>query len=206
MRRCSMISAEIDLPLRTGQLCGACVIRITRIARLRGRKRFQRDAARTWLRPKSRLRGDARRGGEERIRAAIAQRITALARRGRGSRRRALRSRSHPPERIDAGKRPKRKRTPAEAGVRGSRLAIVSCRGRRMRGRVLRCCAYGVASVAASALAMPVPMVGFWVEANGEAVLLMICSTCAGLRSGLGLDCISATMPATNGAAIEVPL
>jgi len=100
---------------------------------------------------------------------------------------------------VRPGRARKRKRTPAEAGVRGSRLAIVSCDAAVAAG-------YGVASVAASALTMPVPRLGLCGEANGEAVFLIVASTCAGVRSVPGLDCISATTPATNGAAIEVPL
>ena len=62
------------------------------------------------------------------------------------------------------------------------------------------------ADTAALASMMPAPQPPEHDPGSGRAVLLMMLSTCAGL-SGLGAtDCISATTPATCGAAIEVPL
>src|SRR5690554_3598788 len=62
------------------------------------------------------------------------------------------------------------------------------------------------ASTAALALTMPAPIGCEGVDGNARAVLLIRASTCAGVLAGLDTDWISATTPATCGAAIEVPL
>src|SRR5690554_4516074 len=62
------------------------------------------------------------------------------------------------------------------------------------------------AATAAWALMMPAPQPPEHEPGNVRAVLLRIDSTWAGVSGEEAADCISATTPATCGAAIEVPL
>ncbi|MNW00761.1 hypothetical protein D3C71_1962980 [compost metagenome] len=62
------------------------------------------------------------------------------------------------------------------------------------------------AVTAASASTMPAPQPPEQAPGNGRAVLLSRLSMAAGLSAAGATDWISATTPATCGAAIEVPL
>ena len=62
------------------------------------------------------------------------------------------------------------------------------------------------ATTAPSALAMPAPHPPEHVPGNWRAVLFRRLSTCAGVSGDGAAACISATTPATCGAAIDVPL
>ncbi len=61
------------------------------------------------------------------------------------------------------------------------------------------------AATAALASTMPAPHPPEQLPGSARAVSLRICSTCAGLRVPPAAACISATTPATCGAAMEVP-